>query len=361
MAESSGEKTEQPTHKRLEDAKKKGQVAKSQDLSSSILLLSAVAVLWLGGNYIGGFLKDYVADQLKFAASFEGDLTRDLAFSLLLDGLKTAAIVLTPLFAVTFILAFVSNYLQIGSLLSFEAIKPDPNKLNPVSGFQNKFFKMRTYIELVKTLLKMVITASLVLYVLWYARDDLARLTVQPIDVAIGFAFNLIIEIGLKVGFVFLLLGGADFFLQKFLHRKEMMMTKQETKEEYKETEGNPLIKGKRRQLHRQLLSENMASAVKRSKVVVVNPTHVAVALSYERGEDSAPMIVAKGADLMALKIKEIANEAKVPIMRDIKLARALYELEIEDEIPEELYEATAVVLRWVYDIAEKRGETVKT
>ena len=359
MAES-GEKTEQPTDKRLQDAKKKGQVAKSQDLSSAVLLLSAVGILWLAGSYVGGFLKDYVADQLKFAVTMQGDITPEIAFSLLLTGLKTATIVLAPLLGVIFLLAFLTNYLQVGSIISFESIKPDPNKLNPVSSFQNKFFKMRAYVELAKTIIKMTITASVVLYVFWYARNDLAKLTVQPIDVGVTFAFNLIIEIGLKVGFVFLLLGGADFFLQKMLHRKEMMMTKHEVKEEYKQSEGNPLIKGQRRFLHRQLLSENMSAAVKKSNVVVVNPTHIAVALSYERGADSAPVILAKGADLMALQIREIANEAKVPVMRDIPLARALYELEIETEIPEELYEATAVVLRWVYDLAEERRETVK-
>ena len=134
-------------------------------------------------------------------------------------------------------------------------------------------------------------------------------------------------------------------------------MTKQEVKEEYKETEGNPLHKSMRRQLHREILMQNMLAAVKQSSVVVVNPTHLAVALRYDRATMGAPIIVAKGAELMAAKIREIAQEEGIPLTRDVPLARALYELEIDDEVPEELYEAVAVVLRWVYSLAEERGE----
>lgn len=357
MSESTGEKTEQPTEKRLQDAKKKGQVAKSQDLTSAVLLISTVAVVWLIGGYIGGVLQGTVKDQLEFAASFRGEFTSETAYKVLWEGLVAMVWVLTPIFVVVMIFAFLGNYLQFGTIFSFDAITPKFEKLNPVEGFKQKFFKMRPYIELAKTIFKMLITAAVAGYVLWAAREDVVRLIAKPPDVVAAYTFGLVLEIGLKIGLAFLILGGADFFLQKFLHRNDMKMTKHEVKEEYKETEGNPLIKAQRRAIHREILSQSMAAAVRDADVVMANPTHVAVALKYDRGAANAPIITAKGADLMAAQIREIAAESGVPIKRDIPLARALYELEVEDEIPEELYEAVSVVLQWVYSMAEERAE----
>ena len=359
MSQSSGEKTEQPTEKRLRDAKKKGQVAKSQDLSGAIMLLSAVAVVWLLGGYIGGILQTSVKEQIEFAASFKGELTSQVAYDVLWKGLKTMTFILSPLFIVVFVFAFLSNYLQVGSIFSLESISPKFSKLNPAEGFKNKFLKSRPYIELVKTVIKIVIVAFVAGYVLWGSRDDVVSLiSKSPGDVSF-YTFSLILEICLKIGLVFLVIGGGDFFLQKFLHKKDLKMTKHEVKEEYKETEGNPLIKAQRRSLHREILSQSMAAAVRDADVVLANPTHVAVAIKYERGNADAPIITAKGADLMAAQIRQLAAESGVPIKRDIPLARALYEFDVEDEVPEELYESVAVVLQWVYTMAEERGEIV--
>ncbi|MGI9055595.1 MAG: type III secretion system export apparatus subunit SctU [Pyrinomonadaceae bacterium] len=359
MSQSSGEKTEQPTEKRLRDAKKKGQVAKSQDLSSAVLLLAAVGVVWLIGSYIGAVMQTSVRDQIEFAASFKGEFTNQVANDVLWRGLKAMFFILSPLFIVVFVFAFLSNYLQVGSIFSFESITPKFSKLNPAEGFKNKFLKSRPYIELVKTVIKIIIVAFVAGYVLWGARDDVVRLiSKSPGDVSF-YTFSLILEICLKIGLVFLVIGGADFFLQKFLHKKDLKMTKHEVKEEYKETEGNPLIKAQRRSLHREILSQSMAAAVRDADVVLANPTHVAVAIKYERGKANAPIITAKGADLMAAQIRQIATESGVPVKRDIPLARALYEFDVEDEVPEELYEAVAVVLQWVYAMAEERGEIV--
>ncbi len=359
MSQSSGEKTEQPTEKRLRDARKKGQVAKSQDLSSAVLLLAAVGVVWLIGSYIGGVMQTSLREQIEFGASFRGEFTNQVAYDVLWRGLKAMFFILSPLFVVVFVFAFLSNYLQVGSIFSFESITPKFSKLNPAEGFKNKFLKSRPYIELVKTVIKMMIVALVAGYVLWGARDDVVRLiSKSPGDVSF-YTFSLILEICLKIGLVFLVIGGADFFLQKFLHKKDLKMTKHEVKEEYKETEGNPLIKAQRRSLHREILSQSMAAAVRDADVVLANPTHVAVAIKYERGKADAPIITAKGADLMAAKIRQIAAESGVPVKRDIPLARALYEFDVEDEVPEELYEAVAVVLQWVYAMAEERGEIV--
>ncbi|HVF56629.1 MAG TPA: EscU/YscU/HrcU family type III secretion system export apparatus switch protein [Pyrinomonadaceae bacterium] len=352
-----GEKTEQPTEKRLRDARRKGQVAKSQDLASALLLIAAVSMLWLLSGYAGAWLSEAMREQLQHAASFEGELDQQTALAALFTGTKVLALVLAPLFGVLFVFAVLVNYFQIGSVFTFEPMKPNPGKLNPAEAFKNKFLKSKPYIELGKTIVKVIITVGVVWTVLWGARADVVELTSRPVSVAASFAVSLVFEIGLKVGLAFLLLGGADFFLQRYLHRKELRMTKHEVKEEYKETEGNPLYKSMRRQMHREILMQSVMAAVRQANVVVVNPTHVAVALSYERGSTGAPVVVAKGAELMAAQIRQIAKESDVPIMRDVPLARALYELEIDDEVPEELYEAVALVLRWVYQLAEERGE----
>lgn len=354
MSQSSGEKTEQPTQKRLRDAKKKGQVAKSQDLSSSLLLVTATAVLWLISGYWGDLFKNAFQEQIVNATTFSGDLQRATVFAALLAGIKLLAIATLPLLGVMFVFAFAVNFLQVGSLFSAESIKPNFNKLNPVEAFKNKFFKMKSYVEFAKTLLKIVITVIIAWWVLSASMPDLLRLTMQPLPSAIAFISNLALKVFLSVGIAFVLIGAADYFMQRYLHRRELMMTKQEVKQEYKEMEGDPYIKARRRAIHREIISQSMAAAVKSSHVVIANPTHLAVALKYEQGSIGAPIVVAKGADYMAAQIRNIATDAGVPITRDVPLARALYQLEIDEEIPEDLYEAVAVVLRWVYELSEE-------
>jgi flagellar biosynthetic protein FlhB len=352
-----GEKTEQPTEKRLRDARRKGQVAKSHDLSSSLLLIASVSVLWMASGYIGSWMSGAMREQMQFAASFRGQLDQETALGALSTGLKAFALVLTPLFGALFLFAILVNYLQVGSVFSFETVKPNPGKLNPAEAFKQKFLKSKPYIELGKTIVKVIITVAVVWTVLWGARAHIVELTKQPVGAAAAYLASLIFEVGLKVGLAFLLIGAGDYFLQRYLHRKELRMTKHEVKEEYKETEGNPIYKSMRRQMHKEILMQSIMAAVRQANVVVANPTHVAVALRYDRAAMGAPVVVAKGAELMAAQIREIAKEANVPIMRDIPLARALYELEIDEEVPEQLYEAVALVLRWVYQLAEERGE----
>ena len=351
-----GEKTEQPTEKRLRDAKKKGQVAKSQDLSAAVLLIVAVVILWASSGYIGSSLKELIIKQINFATSFDEKFTAQTANDSVWMIISTILYLLAGIFSAGFVMAFLINFLQVGPLFSTESIKPNFTKLNPAQAFQQKFFKSRPYIEVLKTIIKMIIATVVVGTTLWDSRGDLIRLTAQEPQASLAFLSQLFLNIGLKVGIAYLLIGGADFFLQKMLHKKENKMSKKEVKDEYKESEGDPYIKYKRRQIHREIIAQSMSSSVKKSSVVVANPTHVAVAIKYERGEDTAPVIVAKGADLMAAKIREIATESDVPIMQNIPLARALFELDIEDEVPEELYETVAVVLKWVYEQQETKS-----
>lgn len=358
MSSSAGEKTEQPTEKRLRDAKKKGQVAKSQDLTGAVLLIAAVGTVWLIGNYLGGMLLGIVRDHLSSAASFKGVFTTEAAMSALTRGVLEMFWILMPLFLVIVAFAVLANYLQIGSVFSTESISPKFEKLNPVEGFKQKFLKARSYVEFAKTMIKLIITGVVAGYVMWDSREDIVHLISKSPDVAAPFTLQLVIEIGLKVGLAFLVLGALDLLLQKLLHRRDLRMTKQEVKDEYKETEGDPMVKAQRRSLHREILAQSLAAAVRDADVVLANPTHLAVALKYDRGNMAAPIVTAKGADLMAAQIRRIAGESGVPVKRDVPLARALYLLEVEDEIPEELYEAVAAVLQWVYSMADERGET---
>lgn len=352
-----GQKTEQPTPKRLRDARRKGQVARSHDLSSAVMLVLSVAVLYLAGSYFVGSISGAMREQLEFAGSYRGQLDQAAAVGALMTGVKTLALALAPLFGALLVGALLANYFQVGSVFTFETVKPNVAKLNPAEGFKQKFLKARPYVELGKTAVKLVVASVVVGTALWGARRDVVELTRQPAQTAAAYALWLMFEITLKVGIAFLVLGAADYFLQRYFHRRELMMTKHEVKEEYKETEGNPLHKSLRRQRHREILMEAMMAAVRQANVVVVNPTHLAVALRYERDQMAAPTVVAKGAELMAAQIRKIAEESQVPVMRDVPLARSLYELEIDDEVPEELYESVAVVLRWVYKLAEERGE----
>lgn len=355
-----GDKTERPTEKRLHDARRKGQVAKSHDLTSSLALIAAVAVLWLGGSRAASLLIAAMRDGIAGAASFDGPLDRAVALSVLAGGARTLASALLPLFVTLFIVAALSGYLQVGSIFSFESVKPSLNKLNPAESFKQKFFKGRPYIELLKTVLKMAVAAFVILAVFRSSLRDIVMLVRQPAGAVASFTLGVILSISLKVGIAFVALGVGDYFLQRFLFMREMKMTKQEVKDEWKESEGDPLMKSARRQLHRDILMQNMIAAVRAADVVVANPTHVAVALRYNREEMSAPTVVAKGAELLAAKIREAASEAKVPVVRDVPLARALYELEMDSEIPEELFDAVVVVLRWVYSMKEQGPEVRK-
>ena len=352
----SQEKTEKPTQKRLRDARKKGQVAKSQDLSAAVSLLTAFSIIGLSGGWMVVKMRDGMDAGITRIVGFNGPLTLEIAMAAFLDNALVMLTAVAPLLVGVMIVAGLTTYLQVGPVFSFETIKPDLKKLNPISGFQQKFLKAKTYLELIKTLLKMSIATAIIFSTAWGYRFHILALTGQTPDFAARLAFDLIFSIGVKVALLYLLIGGGDFFLQKFIFIKEMKMSKHDVKEEFKETEGNPLHKWQRRRLHMEILSESVA-ATKNASVVVTNPTHLAIALQYQRDTMEAPLVLAKGADLIAAQIRAVATEAGVPILRDVPLARALYDLEIDESIPEELYEPVAEVLRWVYQLhAEQQG-----
>ncbi len=354
-----GEKTEQPTDKKLRDARQKGQVARSQDLTQAILFLVAAATLQSAGGGIVSSLRGMMMESYRpeiFRAAFsEAQLFRWTG-----EWWKTALMIQLPLMGSLFFTAAAVGYLQVRGVFSLESLKPSFNKLNPLEGLKRIFGKPRTYIDLAKNLLKLIIigflaykaTRGMMHEIAFSGRVDtwgIGRLAAQQM-------FGLLYQ----AGGAFLVIGVADFLIQQKLHMKELMMTKDEVKREFKDSDGDPHVKQQRKELQHQMLSEAELSNVQSANVVVVNPTHYAVALRYDEATMNAPRVTARGQNLKAGEIRALARRYNVPIIQDVPLARRLYSVEPGHEVPEELYAPIAEVLLWVYELERKQQEGEK-
>jgi type III secretion YscU/HrpY family protein len=351
----SGEKTEQPTQKRLKDARKKGQVAKSQDVTQAALFLVAIAVLSAGGaayiSELRALMTELFQPPLLTGALPDDELLRRMG-----RAWSRALVPMLPLLGCLFVTAAAMNFLQVKALFSTEVIKPKLEKIDPLKGFQNKFFKARTYLELLKTVVKFsVIFAIAYTAFMGSLRDVILSVRGDPFSTG-RIASSLMFGLLFKAGVIFIVLGAADVLLQKRLHLKSLMMSKYEVQKEYKEDEGDPHIKHLRKRLHEQLLSNDVAAKVPRANAVVVNPTHIAVALEYDETTMNAPVVTAKGQLRLAERIIALAKKHRVPIVRQIPLAHSLYEVEVGREIPDDLYAAVAEVLNWVYSLAQQEN-----
>ncbi|WP_019638063.1 flagellar biosynthesis protein FlhB [Paenibacillus fonticola] len=347
-----GEKTEKATPKKRQDARKKGQVAKSQDLSGSIVLLSAFLCLLM----FGGFIKERLI--LLFSDVYfhrmNMDVTKENVMTMFGDYMFQILLLLAPVFLVVVVMAVIANYAQVGFLLTGEPFKIQFKKLDPIKGFK-RIFSMRSLVEFLKSLLKLTIIGYLVYSTVWGARGNIAALGHVTIEDAFYFTSKLTMNLGLKIGAALFVLAVLDYLYQKYEHEKNLKMSKQDIKDEYKKMEGDPLIKGKIRERQRRMALQRMMQEVPKADVIITNPTHFAVALKYEGSEMDAPQIVAKGQDYVALRIREIAKEHGVIIMENKPLARALFQrAEIGDSIPADLFQAVAEVLAYVYRMKGK-------
>lgn len=355
MAEEKGgqEKTEDATPKRLREARKKGQAAKSKDLTTVMILIVTTGTVAFFATMMGGRMQQFMVTALTLPDDSEGISLRVL-FDLLNGGLEVMAVASAPVMVAAFVTAAIVGFLQVGGMFSLEPLKPQLKKLNAIEGLKN-MVKMRVFIELIKNLMKM----SAILFIAYlaitrYLRPFLLTVTV-PIDEGIKIGAMIIIYFLALVFIVFIMIAIVDVGLQRREFKKQMKMTKDEVKREYKEDEGDPLIKGQRRQLHQEMAMSDVAQQVSQSDVVVTNPTHLAVALKYDQQEMVAPQIMAKGQRLFAQMIREVAEEHNIPIMRNVPLAWALIELEIGDEVPEDLYQAVAEILAFVFRLKSER------
>ena len=346
-----GDKSEQPTPKRMNEARKKGQVFKSRDFIQSLLFITAAAVVAAGGPTYFTELSDLMK-QFFQPDMMRGDMPMNAMLSRMGFAWSKFLVLSAPLLGALVVAAVAANFVQVKALFAAEIIKPKFEKLNPLAGFKNIFFSSRTYIELVKNLIKFGVIFWVLYSSIKGSMRDIIPIASMRLDQTASLAGSLISSLLYKVGVVFLILGGADYMIQKKLHMKNMMMSKEEVKQEYKEQEGDPHVKHMRKHLFEQLMHESVAHNVPKATAVIANPTHLAVALRYDEAAMQAPTVTAKGQDSMALKIIDIAKEHKVPVVRNIGLAHTLFDLEIGHEIPEDMYEAVAEILNFVYQLA---------
>lgn len=351
-------KTEEPTPKKIEDARKKGQIAKSQDLNAGASLLVFTLALSFIGNYIFKnlylFLKKSLGNDLKL------NLTRPYLKALAVENVMIFFSLFLPIAGIGLIVGIVTNLVQTRFLHTSDTLKPDIKKLNPIQGFKNIFSK-KSMITLLKNLLKLI----LVFYMSYknlskniYKIFTSGNLGLESLFI---FFISFLKDMVLDIVVVMFVLGVLDYFLQKRDHKKNLMMTKDELKEEFKQMEGNQEIKAARRQRQRELAMGRMMQGVEDSTVVITNPTHVAVAIRYDRDRDDAPILMAKGAEHIAKKIREKAKESKIPIVENKVVARSLYaSVEVGDNIPAEFYQVVAEILVLVYEMEEGKKKKGK-
>lgn len=355
FADDAGDKTEEPTQKKLQDARNKGQVAKSNDLTSAVSLLTLFVFLKLYMGYLGEhFLyayKLFYGNISKYAAdSFE----LNAGCALVGEALKLVLLTAAPFYIGAFASTFIATLLQVKWHIAKEAFKLDLNRFNPVSGLKRLFSKDKLF-DLVKSIAKIAVLSLIVYNELKDQSALLMDLYTLDFYNAIFLVGQLVINIGYRISLFFIIIAIADFAYQKWKFHKDMMMTKQEVKDEYKNSEGDPQIKGKIRRRMQEASRRRMMSAVPEADVVITNPTHLAVAIRYDRENQQAPVVTAKGEDHLAARIKEIARENNVEIYENKPLARMLYyNVEIGDEIPPELYQMVAEVLAYVYGLQGK-------
>jgi flagellar biosynthetic protein FlhB len=350
-----GEKTEAATPKRLSDARKKGQVAKSKELTNAFGLLALFVTLkifvgFVGSNFIYVFKWMYGNRMPDFVDSQKDGMSVPAVLSLLVPVFLRMLMIMAPFLVVGIMVCLLGEIVQVGWQVSTEPMKPSLNKINPINGFK-RIFSKKSIFELFKSILKVII----IFWVAYNTLKDKAPMLFELYDInlkgAVALVGDIIIDTGLKISLFYFIIGIADYIYQRRKFNEDMKMTKQEVKDEYKDTEGNPQIKQRQRQKMQEVSQRRMMQSVPEADVVITNPTHLAIALKYDADESVAPVVVAKGEDYVANKIKEVARENNIMIMENKPLARALYAtVDIGQEIPPELYEAVAEILALVYN-----------
>lgn len=349
------EKTEQPTAKKLRDARKKGQVANSKDVTSTALLIVIFTYLGLRREYVLKTLMDLFVVPTNFLKEPFLAACNHMGLACLEVGVK----VVLPLVLLVFFTGVMSNILQFGLLLSFESIKPNFSKLNPISKLKN-IFSLKNLIEFLKSAAKILFLGTLLYFVIRNTLDPLLKVPFTSLRDFINILPSIMKTFALNVGFAYVVVAFLDFIFQRYNHTKQLMMTKDEVKREFKESEGDPTIKGKRKQFHRELLQGSPAQKTKRASALIVNPTHYAIAIYYNEVITPLPVVLAKGIDYQAQLMKKVAKEFNIPIMENVPLAHALYDLADEGRyIPRELIEPVAKVIRWIRE--QKEQEENKT
>lgn len=353
MAGSAQERTEKATPRRVQEARRKGQVARSADLTGALCLLAMVMLLYAVKDQFFGELQRFLAGH--FSEAVRLGVSQKSPLSYLNDAVLFSMSLLAPFFGVALLAVIASNLCQVGFLFAPEALKPKGMNLNPVSGLQ-RMFSMRSLVELVKSVLKFAIIGGIAFFLIKSRLEELVLLLYRSPGGIYQAVTGFILTVALWGALAYLALALLDYMYQRYDYQKSLRMSKQEVKEEFRQTEGDPLIKSRQRELRRSISLNKIISEVPRATVVITNPTHLAVALRYQQGEMSAPLVVAKGAGWLAERIKEIAAENNVPVIERKDVARFLYHnVEIGREIPLEIYQAVAEILALVYRLKARK------
>lgn len=346
------EKTEKPTQKRRDKARKEGNVAKSAEFTGAMVMLFAWAGLSGWMTVIVGRSANLIRNSIDLISKPQPTPTDIGPF--LLAGLGEMGLMLAPPLALAFVAAAFFNYVQIGALFTLEPLMPQGKRMDPVAGFK-RMFEPKKAVDLAKNIAKLTVAGVLGYLVV---RDrlgllvEMPRLTLWKCLIALS---DVIFDLCMYLGGALVIFGIADLFWQRYQHEKNLMMGKDEVKREYKEAQGDAQVKGQRKQMHRELLNASGVKQVKKADAVVVNPTHVAVALRYDESSGGAPKVLAAGRGEVAKQIKRQARRWGVPIVRNVQLARALVDTEIDQEIPPEFYEPVAELLTYVYQLRRER------
>lgn len=350
--EGGADKTEEATPKKLQDARKEGQVARSQELSTAVMLLAffvaiKVFVGFIGTRFLGCFQEIYQAIDVyavdEFGPAIGGAFMR--------DGLIDILWICLPVFVVAVVVAFVVTIAQVKWQVTAKPLQPKLSKFNPIKGFQRIFSKDKIF-ELIKDVVKIALIFYVAYSDLTEATGAVVALYDFSLEQAIVYVGDFVINLGIKLSAIYLIVGFADFIYQKIKFKKDLMMSKQEVKDEYKQQEGDPQVKGKIKSKMREVSQRRMMQKLPEADVVITNPTHFACAIQYDKEVSEAPVLVAKGADYLAQKIKDAAKENNIPIVENKPLARMLYyNVDLDSEIPRELYQMTAEVLAYVYKL----------
>lgn len=354
MADNFQEKTEQPTPKRLQEARKKGDVAKSMEVNSAFSLMFGLMLLYIFSNlFYRQFIRIFTG---ILNGGYMTELTPENIQQFLLGGISTIGAVTFLFMLGLMVVGIIASLIQVGFMFTWEPVLPKFEKLNPVKGLKKIILSKRTLEELIKNLVKLAVILFIAYRAVADYKDEFIPLMDQGVGQIMHFTFAAALKVSFKIALVFLVIAGADYAFQKYEHIRNLKMTKQEIKEETKNTEGDPQIKSRIRTLQFQMARQRMMQEVPKADVVITNPTHYAVALKYEQGKMGAPKVVAKGQNNLALKIREIAREHAVPIVEDPPLAQALYKsVDLDQEVPMQFFQAVAEVLAYVYKLKKKK------
>ncbi len=348
-----GEKTEKATAKKRQDSRKKGQVLKSPDVTSAIVLLSVFLFLFFSASFMRERIFTFFYQTFNRYMLID-TFSVDMIMQIYSDVLKEVGLLVLPIMLISVIAGVAGNVFQFGLLFTTEPLKMDLKKLDPIKGLK-RIFSVKAIIELIKSVLKISMIGSVTVLILWMNLEQVLSLSFKsPWDTLSTISF-LTAMMGIAASFVLLFVSILDYFYQRYDYEKNLKMSKQDIKDEYKNSEGDPVVKSRIKQRQREMAMRRMMQEVPKADVVITNPTHYAIALKYEDGEMDAPIVIAKGADFIAQKIKLIAKENEIVMVENRDLARGMYDqVEIGDRIPEEFFRAVAEILAYVYRVKRK-------